>query len=189
MGDCPSILIIPTFLFMTISVDVVSTGVAAEPIRRIPMAIARRFTQVCTSAAAEAVEGAGLTPLEFALMAYVNPIDGEPDVDQSSLAGRLGVDRNTVSMLVASLAAKGLIEQRVPASDRRARLVRLTPEGEAHFAELHPTAIARQQDVLAALSPEEADTLMALLIRVIETNPEWDRPGAGRRPRRTYTSA
>ena len=39
-----------------------------------------------TGASAEAVTEADLTPLEFAVMAYVNSTDGEPDLDQSALA-------------------------------------------------------------------------------------------------------
>ena len=91
------------------------------PVRRIPLALSRRFFQICTSAAAEALTGADLTPHEFAVMAYVNSIDGEPDLDQSALAARLGVDRNSTSLLVGSLESKGLLERRVSDADRRAR--------------------------------------------------------------------
>src|SRR6266849_9817442 len=83
------------------------------PVRRIPLALARRFFQICTSAGAEAVTAADLTPLEFAVMAYLNSIDGEPDLDQSALAARLGVDRNSTSLLAASLESKGILERRV----------------------------------------------------------------------------
>src|SRR5713101_7579445 len=104
------------------------------PVRRIPLALARRFFQICTSASAEAVTEVDLTPLEFAVMAYVNSIDGEPDLDQSALAARLGVDRKTTSLLVGSLESKGLLERRVSDADRRARLVRLDPRGAHLFA-------------------------------------------------------
>ena len=118
-----------------------SVGLAdAPPVRRIPAPLARRFFQICNAAAAESVEEAGLTPLEFAVMAYVNSSDGEPDIDQSGLAARLGVDRNTTSLLVRSLESKGLLEQRVSDADRRARLVRLTSRGEKLVAKLHPKA-------------------------------------------------
>src|SRR5688572_17982904 len=83
------------------------------PVRRIPLALARRFFQICTTAAAESVKTAGLTPLEFAVMAYVNRLVGEPDIDQISLAARLGIDRNNTSLLVERLEAKGLLERRV----------------------------------------------------------------------------
>ena len=151
------------------------------PVRRVPLALARRFFQICTSASAEAVSGADLTPLEFAVMAYVNSIDGEPDLDQSALAARLGVDRNTTSLLVASLESKGLLDRRVSDTDRRARLVRLTARGEKLFAKLHPKAIEGQQQILDVLDQAERDVLIDLLVRVIEANPDLARPGAGRR--------
>jgi DNA-binding MarR family transcriptional regulator len=153
------------------------------PVRRIPLALARRFFHICTSAAAEAVTEADLTPLEFAVMAYVNSFDGDPDLDQSALAARLGVDRNSTSLLVGSLESKGIVARRVSGSDRRARLVRLTPRGEKLFAKLNPKAIELQQHVLDVLDPAERDLLIDLLVRVIEANSNRARPGAGRRKR------
>lgn len=79
----------------------------APPIRRVPLALARRFFQICNTVSAEAVAEADLTPLEFAVMAYVNSSDGEPGIDQRGVAERVGVDRNTTSLLVRSLEAKG----------------------------------------------------------------------------------
>lgn len=145
--------------------------------------MARRFFQICSTAGAEAVADAGLTPLEFAVLAYVNSIDGEPDIDQSSLAARLGVDRNTTSLLVRSLESSGLLDQRVNEADRRARLIRLTPRGEELFAQLHPKALAAQLDLLTVLEPADRDILLDLLLKVIEENRHLARPGAGRRKR------
>ena len=155
----------------------------APPIRRVPLALARRFFQICNTLGAEAVAEAGLTPLEFAVMAYVNSTDGEPDIDQGGLAERVGVDRNTTSLLVRGLEAKGLLEQRVSATDRRARLIRLTRRGEKLFRELHPKALAAQEQILAVLEPAERDLLLDLLLRVIDEHRHLARPGAGRRKR------
>lgn len=131
------------------------------------------------------MSGADLTPLEFAVLAYVNAFDGEPDLDQSALASRLGVDRNSTSLLVGALEAKGLLERRVSQVDRRARQVRLTSSGEQLFEELHPRAVSLQERVLEVLKPEEREVLLDLLVRVIEGNRELARPGAGRRSRLT----
>jgi DNA-binding MarR family transcriptional regulator len=153
------------------------------PIRRVPVAIARRFFQICNTAVAEAVADDDLTPLEFAVMAYVNSIDGEPDIDQSQLGARLGVDRNTTSLLVRSLESKGLLLQRVKDADRRARLIRLTRRGEKLCAKLHPKALAGQQELLTVLEPAEREVLLDLLLKVIGENRHLARPGAGRRKR------
>ena len=154
---------------------------SAAPVRRIPNALARRFLQICTAALAETVEHAGLTPLEFAAMAYLDKSTGEPDIDQSTLAARLGVDRNNASLLVSSLKSKALLERRVDDSDRRVRRVRLTRRGERLFAKLHPKALEGQQRILDVLEPGEGELLLDLLVRVIQGNKALARPGAGRR--------
>ena len=156
---------------------------AVPAVRRVPLALARRFFQICTVAAAQSIAEAELTPLEFAVMAYVNKAVGEPGIDQSTLAARLGIDRNNTSLLVARLLAKGLLETRINAEDRRARLLWLTPRGEKLHARLYPRAYADQLRILDALNPTERETLLDLLVRVIEGNLPLARPGAGRRKR------
>lgn len=152
-------------------------------VRRVPLALARRFFQICTAAAAASVQDADLTPLEFAVMAYINKLVGEPDIDQSGLAARLGIDRNNTRLLVDRLESRGLLERRTNGEDRRAWLLRLTPRGEKLHGRLYPKAFAGQQRILEVLSPSERDTLLDLLLRVIEGNLSLARPGAGRRKR------
>jgi DNA-binding MarR family transcriptional regulator len=153
------------------------------PVRRVPLALARRLFQICTAAAAESIAEADLMPLEYAVMAYLNKDHGEPDIDQNGLAARLGVDRNTASQLVERLEAKGLLERRVSPADRRARLLRLTVRGERLHARLYPITSAGQQRILEVLEPRQRDLLLDLLVRVIDGNRSLARPGAGRRKR------
>jgi DNA-binding MarR family transcriptional regulator len=144
------------------------------------MALARRFFQICTTATAEALAGKDLTPLQYAVLAY---LIGEPDIDQSGLAARLGIDRNTTSVLVDELEKKGLLARRVNGADRRARLLRLTPRGQKLHARVHPLTFAGQQELLSVLAPDERDILLDLLVRLIEGNRVLARPGTGRRMR------
>ena len=153
------------------------------PVRRVPLALARRFFQICTTAAAESLAETDLTPLEFAVMAYINADVGEPDIDLTSLAERIGIDRNNASLLVERLVSKGLVDRREHDEDRRVRLLRLTPHGEKLHRQLYPRASAGQQDVLASLKRPERELLLDLLIRVIESNLARARPGTGRRKR------
>src|ERR1044071_2210914 len=92
------------------------------PVHRVPAALARRFDQICVSTLVRALAGHDLAPLEFAVLRYV---DEEPGIDQSELCDRLGVDRNSVSLLVNRLEANGLLVRRVNGDDRRARLLYL----------------------------------------------------------------
>jgi DNA-binding MarR family transcriptional regulator len=150
------------------------------------MALARRLFQICTTATAEALEGFDLTPLQYAVLAYVQ---AERDLDQSGLAARLGVDRNNASLLVEQLEARGLLSRRVNGADRRARLLRLTPRGEKLRARVQPVTYAGQQRLLSVLAPAERELLLDLLVRVIEGNRALARPGTGRRKRGSVQSS
>jgi DNA-binding MarR family transcriptional regulator len=153
---------------------------AVPPVRRVPLALARRFFQVCVTALAEALDGEDLTPLQYGVLAYVI---GEPDIDQSGLAARLAIDQNNASLLVEQLEAKRLVSRRVNGADRRARLLRLTARGEKLHARVFPKTFASQQRILEVLAPDEREVLLDLLARVIEGNRALARPGAGRRKR------
>src|SRR3954447_5718226 len=153
---------------------------SAPPVRRVLMALARRLFQICTAAIAEVLVEKDLTPLEYAALAY---IEGEPDIDQNGLAARLGIDRNSTSLLVEELEVKRLIERRVNGVDRRARLLRITPRGQKLYDRLRPIVFGAQERLLTLLTTKERKHLLDALVRVIEGNKELARPGAGRRKR------
>jgi DNA-binding MarR family transcriptional regulator len=152
-------------------------------LRRTPLALARRFFQICTAAVAEALAGEDLTPPQMAVLVGLSKAIGEPGIDQNGLAARLGYDRARVSQLVDELEALGLIDRRVNGADRRARLLRLTPRGEKLRARVHPAGIGAQMRVLAGLAANERELLLDLLVRVVQSNPALARPGAARRKR------
>jgi DNA-binding MarR family transcriptional regulator len=163
----------------------VVTWSGGVPIRRVPIALARRFVQICLAVAAETLEGDDLTPLQFAVLANLND---ESNVDQNSLAARLGVDRNTASVLVEQLVKRGLIDRRVNGADRRARLLRLTPLGNELHERLRPAMRAGQRRILAPLVPDERERFLDQLIQIIKANESYARPGAARRKRGAMTS-
>ena len=171
----------PTGPVMTLKGDL-------PPVRRVPLALARRFLQICNSVAAQSFAEVQLVPLEFAVMAYLNGDVGEPGIDQASLAARMGIDRNSASQLVAGLQAKGLLETRINAEDRRSRALWLTRRGEKLYLRLQPIAYADQLGILNPLKPSERERFLDLLVRVIEGNRELARPGAGRRKRRSSSA-
>jgi DNA-binding MarR family transcriptional regulator len=150
------------------------------PVHRVPAALARRFDQICISTLVQALAGEDLTPLEFAVLRYV---DEEPGVDQSGLCERLGVDRNSTSLLVNRLESNDLLVRRVNGDDRRARLLYLTPHGKRQHDRVRPKTFAGWKRMLSVLKPSERELLLDLLVRLIEENWILARPGAGRRKR------
>src|SRR5256885_5141776 len=54
---------------------IVQLGPSAPPVRRVPTPLARRFYQICVAMVADSVADADLTPLQFAVIAYLNRED------------------------------------------------------------------------------------------------------------------
>jgi DNA-binding MarR family transcriptional regulator len=155
----------------------------ALPVRRAATPLARRFYQICMAMVADSVAEAGLTPLQYGVLPYLSSETGEPGIDQVGLAARLGIDRNNVGVILGELEKKGLVERRVNVVDHRARCLYLTPKGEKLFLQLRPQNLAANERILAPLSPRERELLLDLLVRVIQANAIYARPGAGRRRR------
>ena len=145
-----------------------------------PIALGRRFHQIAVAVAAEVHEGTGLMPLEFGVMIYLHET---PGLDQNTLAAGMALDRTTTSAIVYRLEQQGLIERAVNGQDRRARVLRLSRRGQALHDRQRPKAQAAQDRILSVLTAAERRSLIDMLVRVIEANREYARPGAGRRPR------
>jgi DNA-binding MarR family transcriptional regulator len=148
------------------------------PVQPTPSALARRFHLICATVVAETLAEEGLTPLQYAVLAYLYV---QPDVDQNGLAARLGIDRASTSQLVDHLETSGLVDRRINGNDRRGRLLRLTARGTKLRERLQPVGRAAEARILMPLSPDERETLIALLVRVVAANEAYARPGAGRR--------
>src|SRR3954464_7587818 len=132
-----------------------------------PSALARRLAQICTTVVAEALAGTGLTPLQYAVLAYLYV---DPDIDQNGLASRLGIDRASTSKLVDDLENAGLIDRRVNGHDRRARLLRLTQAGTKLRERLHPIGRGAEARILSPLNASERGILITLLVRLVAAN-------------------
>jgi DNA-binding MarR family transcriptional regulator len=148
------------------------------PIKRVATPLARRFAQICAAANAEMGAEFDLSAPQYGALSY---LFDEPDIDQNGLAARLGIDRTSVGQLIDQMEKKGLVERRLDGADRRARLLRLTANGRKLRERMRPKAHLVNARLLQTLTPAERETLLQLLVRVIEANEIYARPGAGRR--------
>jgi DNA-binding MarR family transcriptional regulator len=148
------------------------------PSHRVPAHLARRFNQICLGVTAEILNGEGLTPLLFGVLAAVLE---QPGRGQKKVAERMGVDAVNFGQMIDELEGKGLVERRIDPNDRRARKLYVTERGVALRRRLRPSLLAAQGRLLAPLSPEERTALLDMLVRVIEANESYARPGNGRR--------
>jgi DNA-binding MarR family transcriptional regulator len=113
-------------------------------VQRAARALGRRFD--------EALRPVGLTNGQFSLMMSLNR--PEPP-GMSAVAHLLAMDRTTLTAAVKPLERRGLVAVTRDPSDRRGRLLSLTPKGGALLAEavpiwerIHREVEARMKDVM-----------------------------------------
>jgi DNA-binding MarR family transcriptional regulator len=130
----------------------------------MPGYLIRRAHQRAVAAFAEATKGKDITPLQFALLSAL--AQSPRDVDQVTLAERAALDTSTAASVLDRMQAKGWIERRLDAEDRRRRVLHLTPRGAQHLARVSMAVVASQEVTLQALSEAERKTLIALLTKL-----------------------
>jgi len=133
---------------------------------QMPGHLARRFQQIAVAVFHGQVDALGfdLTPVQYAALLTIFQ---NPGVDQVTLAGMIAYDRTTITGVVDRLERKRLVTRVVSDTDRRARLLRITDEGEDILHRIQPGVEAAQAALLSGLSPGEAEQLMALLRKAV----------------------
>jgi DNA-binding MarR family transcriptional regulator len=103
---------------------------------------------------------AGLTPRVFEVLKAVAAAGG---LSQIEIMAATGIDRSSVTSLVAKLVRMRLVSRRKRASDNRAYAVHVTSEGEAALRRNLAIADRVDADLLSPLSRKEREGLLRLL--------------------------
>jgi MarR family transcriptional regulator for hemolysin len=82
---------------------------------------------------------------------------------QKQLADLLGVEGPTIVAMVDRLVTAKLVVREASTQDRRVKLIRLTPAGDALYARVKVEADAFRTSVLEGLDPAAIDAATALL--------------------------
>lgn len=122
-----------------------------------------RAAQQCRDYFNGLVEAQGINSRHFSVLAL---LDEEPGLVQIEMGERLGIDRNTMVLLLNDLERLGCVERQRDPRDRRAYVVTLTAKGRDVLT--HGTEAARRtnDEIFAPLSPEERIQLRTLLNRL-----------------------
>jgi DNA-binding MarR family transcriptional regulator len=111
---------------------------------------------------------AALAPLDLGQRGFCvlsAAIDAE--LTQTELAGMIGLDKTTMVVTVDDLERKGLAERVPSATDRRARVIRVTRSGRDKVAEGQKIVADVQADVLSALAPSEREAFVSALMKLV----------------------
>jgi len=105
--------------------------------------------------------GLGITPGEARALMNVAAV---ASARQAALAERMGIEPMTLSGYVDRLEAQGLVAREADPADRRARLVRLTDDGERLAQAIRPLARRLWDEVTAPLGAEGGERLRQMLV-------------------------
>lgn len=105
----------------------------------------------------------GLSPRVFAALSFV--ID-TPNITQSDLARRLGVERSGLVAIVDELEGRGYLERVPVPGDRRVQALSPTTTGSSAYVEAVEKVQAHEDALLKMLSEDEKNTLLELLGKI-----------------------
>ena len=137
-------------------------------IYNMPGHLVRRLQQNSTQIFTSEMRSAriDLTPVQFGALAAISE---RPGLDQAAIATAIAYDRATVGGVVERLIRKGLVDRTVSQRDRRSRELRLTPEGEALYAEALPVVRGIQEQLVAPLGDADRAEFTRLLRLILGT--------------------
>lgn len=107
--------------------------------------------------------GLGLTAGEARTLAYVN---AHPGLRQSALAEKMNVEPMTLVGFLDRLEAAGVVARAADPTDRRAKIVALTPAAAPYMDGIAATAAATRREATCGLSLAEQEMLRELLVRL-----------------------
>lgn len=109
------------------------------------------------------LEPYGITPPQFALLAFLWTEDG---LSQTDLSKKTEVDRTTIGGLIDRLQKLALVRREPHPTDRRVYRIFLTPEGRKLETILPPLAMEVRSSFTSNLKPGEYEQLCTLLAKL-----------------------
>jgi MarR family transcriptional regulator for hemolysin len=110
------------------------------------------------------LERLGITQRHYCVLSRAAEGGG---LTQIRLAELCGLDKTTMVVTVDELEKAGLAERSLSATDRRARIVRVTEAGERMIADAHTVVDEIYADVLASLPAKDRDVFLGSLTSLV----------------------
>ena len=136
-----------------------------------PGHLIRRAHQIAVAVFADETSAHGVTPVQFAIL---NALMGESGIDPITLAGRVAFDAATIGSVIGRLERKGWLRRESADTDRRRKLLWLTPEGEAAMLAMKDSVELVQRRILAPLEAHEQQQLVRLLQKLVTKHPHGE---------------
>lgn len=107
-----------------------------------------------------------VTPVQTHVLMYLHHHGGQ--APQRELTEFLRAKPSTVNGVLDRMEEKGLVRRSVIGEDARRRLITLTDKGEEQQTRFAESFLASEEAMVRGFSPEERETLLRLLDRIVE---------------------
>lgn len=105
----------------------------------------------------------GITLPQWRSLAHIALHEG---ITQRALADAIDADPMTVSGILDRLEKRGLVIRYPDPTDSRAKLAKLTPQGEAMFRKARETGLAMYEAATVGLTDEEREAMKSALCKM-----------------------
>src|SRR6516164_4643001 len=146
--------------------------ITMDAVYTAPGYLFRRMQQIAVALFVEECRAFALTPVQYAALVAIHT---HPGIDATRLSAVIAFDRSTLGNVIERLEAKGLIERKPAAQDKRVKLLYLTRQGATMLRDIMPAVDRAQARMLQPLRPADRKTLMALLSQLVDLNNEASR--------------
>ena len=130
-----------------------------ESFSQLPGHLIRRVHQVSTAYFAEEC-GGDLTAVQYAALVAIG---AHPGIEATRLSEIIYFDRSTIGDVLDRMEGKDWIRRASTPTDRRIKLLELSPAGQSVLQQVEPGIRRIQERLLAPLTATEAKTLIRLL--------------------------
>ena len=137
-----------------------------------PGFLIRRMHQIHLALFAEECGGFDITPVQYSIMTVAH---AQPGLEQARLAHEVGVDRATLANVVARLEGKGMLRRSPSPTDKRLKLISLTPRGNGLLEKMREAVQRAHDRTVVALPPSERSMFVKLLIQLVDAQNEYGR--------------
>lgn len=130
-----------------------------------PGMLIKRAEQALIAEKSRVLRPFGLTVPQYAAMYALSLA---PGVSGAKLARYCAVTPQSMTTVLKTLDARGLIERRPSEDHAQVLVTRLTPEGKALLDEADAAAVAVERRLVEAFDPDELERFRAMLDRAVD---------------------
>jgi DNA-binding MarR family transcriptional regulator len=146
--------------------------ITMDAVYTAPGYLFRRMQQIAVAIFVEECRDFDLTPVQYAALIAIHT---HPGIDATRLSAVIAFDRSTLGNVIERIEAKGFIERKPSAEDRRIKLLHLSKTGAAVLRDIKPAVDRAQARMLQPLKPADRKALMALMTQLVDLNNEASR--------------